>query len=176
MSVIGGLVSIVAITKEIMIHAPIEVCFDAARDVGLHPQTVWPRTRERTLPGGRLEGLMEKNEIVVFEAVHFGIRQQLTSLVEELDKPYLFVDRMQKGAFRHMMHRHEFERCEEGTLVRDILEFASPFGPAGRLFDALVLRRYMLSFINYRQRQLKSILENGYATDGQRSDSSTSPR
>lgn len=168
--------SIVAITKEIVIHAPIEVCFDAARDVGLHPQTVWPHTRERTLHGGRLEGLMEKNEIVVFEAVHFGIRQKLISLVEELDRPYLFVDRMQKGAFRHMMHRHEFERCEQGTLVRDILEFASPFGLVGEVFDRLVLKRYMLSFIDYRQWQLKSVLESGYATGGQRSDSSTSPR
>lgn len=165
----------VEVTKEIVIHAPIEVCFDAARDVGLHPQTVWLHTRERTLPGGRLEGLMEKNEIVVFEAVHFGVRQQLTSLVEELDRPHLFVDRMQKGAFRRMMHRHEFERCEEGTLVRDILEFASPFGPAGRLFDALVLRRYMLAFIDYRQRQLKVVVEKKYAADGQRRDGGAFP-
>lgn len=168
--------SIVAIKKEIVIHAPIEVCFDAARDVGLHPRTVWPRTRERTLPGGRLEGMMEKNEIVIFEAIHFGIRQKLASLVEELDRPYLFVDRMQKGAFRHMMHRHEFERCEQGTLVRDILEFASPFGPVGRVFDMLVLRRYMLRFIDYRQRQLKIILEKSYASDGQRKNSSASWR
>lgn len=167
--------SIVAITKEIVIHAPIEVCFDAARDVGLHPQTVWPRTRERTLPGGRRQGLMEKDEIVIFEAVHFGVRQQLTSLVEELDRPYLFVDRMQKGAFRQMVHRHEFERCEEGTRVLDILEFASPLGPVGRIVDTFVLRRYMTRFIDYRQRQLKIILEKTCTSGGQSCKSSASP-
>ncbi|WP_229675600.1 SRPBCC family protein [Saccharibacillus kuerlensis] len=148
------------ISEEIVIRAPIGICFDAARNIGLHPQTVWPSTRERALPSGRTEGLIEKGETVVFEAIHFGVRQQLVSVVEEMDKPHVFVDRMHKGAFRHMMHRHEFEETAEGTLVRDILEFGSPLGPIGQVFDALVLKRYMRSFILYRQRKMKNLIEN----------------
>ncbi len=176
MSLQRGLVSIINVKEEIFVRAPIEVCFDAARDIGLHPQTVWPRTKERTLPGGRVSGMMEKGESVVFEAVHFGVRQRLTSVVEEYERPDRFVDVMQRGAFRHMRHRHEFEAQEEGTIVRDILEFASPLGWLGRLFDRLVLRAYMRAFILYRQRELKRIIEQKYIPGGQTSSGAASSR
>ena len=168
--------SIVSVVEEILVFAPIEVCFDAARDVGLHPQTVWPRTKERTLPGGRMSGKMEKGEAVVFEAVHFGVRQKLTSVVEEYERPYQFVDVMRRGAFRHMKHRHEFEVREAGTVVRDILEFASPLGWVGRAFDRLVLRAYMRSFIRYRQRELKRIVEQKYTPGGHKLGADASSR
>ncbi|WP_172194308.1 SRPBCC family protein [Saccharibacillus qingshengii] len=157
----------IIISEEIRVNAPIEVCYDAARDIGLHPQTVWPRTKERTLPGGRRDGLLEKGEKVVFEAVHFGVRQRLESVAEEMERPDFFVDRMSRGAFKEMMHRHEFETSGQETIVRDILQFASPLGPIGRLFDALVLKRYMRSFIRYRQRQLKKAVERMYTLEGQ---------
>lgn len=168
--------SIARVTEEIWVRAPIDVCFDAARDVGLHPRTVWTKTRERALPGGRMTGLMEKGETVVFEAVHFGVRQRLVSVVEQYERPSFFVDRMRKGAFRYMVHRHEFRESEEGTFVRDVLEFASPLGLIGRLFDRLVLQRYMRAFILYRQQQLKQIIEELYAADGQRSDEDKAER
>lgn len=168
--------SISRVTEEIWVRAPIDVCFDAARDVGLHPRTVWPKTRERALPGGRMTGLMEKGETVVFEAVHFGVRQRLVSVVEQYERPSFFVDRMRKGAFRYMVHRHEFREAEGGTYVRDVLEFASPLGVFGRLFDKLVLRRYMRAFILYRQKELKRIIEKLYAAGGQPSDEETAAR
>lgn len=155
------------VREEIWVRAPIEYCFDAARDIGLHPHTVWPRTKERTLTGGRRDGLMEKGETVVFEAVHFGVRQRLESVAEQMERPDFFVDRMRRGAFKKMMHRHEFERSEDGTIVRDILEFSAPLGPIGRLFDALVLKRYMTAFIRYRQHALKQKVEEMYSQERQ---------
>ncbi|WP_145025667.1 SRPBCC family protein [Paenibacillus sp. Y412MC10] len=147
------------IREELMIYAPIEVCFDVSRNVDDHSRTVWPHTNERVV-AGRMSGLLEAGDTVVFEARHFGIRQRLTSKVAEMDKPYSFTDEMQKGAFRHLTHRHEFEEIAGGTLVRDILDFSAPFGWVGRVFDALVLEKYMRSFIRYRQRTLKALIEN----------------
>lgn len=111
----------------------------------------------------------------MFEAVHFGVRQRLVSVVEQYERPSFFVDVMRQGAFRHMIHRHEFSEGEEGTCVRDVLDFASPLGPVGRLFDRLVLERYMRAFILYRQRELKRIIEEMYTADGQRSECDTVP-
>ncbi|GIO52053.1 SRPBCC family protein [Paenibacillus cineris] len=147
------------IREEMMIYAPIEVCFDVSRNVDDHSRTVWPHTHERVV-GGRMSGMLEAGDTVVFEARHFGIRQRLTSKVTEMDKPYSFTDEMQKGAFRHLTHRHEFEEAAGGTLVRDILDFSAPFGWVGRMFDALVLEKYMRAFIRYRQRTLKALIEN----------------
>ncbi|PZD97330.1 cell division protein [Paenibacillus sambharensis] len=144
--------------KEIFVTAPIEACFDAARNIEIHSQTVWKHTRERAV-GGVTAGLIGNGETVTFEARHLGIRQQLQAKVTEYNRPYMFADIMLKGAFKHMTHTHLFKETEGGTIMTDILDFSSPFGIVGRLFDRLVLERYMTSFITYRQVKLKELLE-----------------
>jgi ligand-binding SRPBCC domain-containing protein len=84
----------------------------------------------------------------------------LTSKVIECRYPYLFIDEMQQGAFAYMRHTHLFEETDEGTLMKDILDFSSPYGRLGKVFDLLILERYMRAFVSYRQRKLKEILEN----------------
>ncbi|MGG1517897.1 SRPBCC family protein [Paenibacillus oryzisoli] len=146
------------VVEEIIVKAPMAVCFDAARDITYHGQTVWPWTKERAVDG-RVRGLIENGETVTFEARHFGIRQRLTAKVTSMNKPASFVDAMTKGAFRYLTHTHEFEEAAEGTLMRDILDFSSPYGWVGLAFDKLVLKRYMRAFIRYRQRTLKRVIE-----------------
>src|SRR5208283_4752387 len=75
---------------ETRIAAPIELCFDLARDVGTHVRTS-VRTRERVV-AGKTSGLLDIDDVVTFEAVHFGVTQQLTSKIVEFDRPRRFVD------------------------------------------------------------------------------------
>jgi hypothetical protein len=72
------------------IKAPIEVCFDLARDVNVHTQTTL-KTKEKAV-GGVTEGLLEEGDSVTWEAVHFGIKQRLTARVIFMEKPHSFVD------------------------------------------------------------------------------------
>jgi ligand-binding SRPBCC domain-containing protein len=142
------------------LNAPAERCFNAARSIDLHTQTVWKHTREQAI-NGVTSGLIGWNESVTFEAVHFGIRQRLTSKITEYDYPHSFTDQMQKGAFRQMKHVHRFKSKDAGTLMTDELNFSSPLGPLGRLFDALVLGRYMRQFLISRNAKLKEWIESG---------------
>jgi ligand-binding SRPBCC domain-containing protein len=66
---------------------------------------------------------------------------------------------MQKGAFKQMKHTHEFQRAGEGTMMKDILEFQSPFGMVGIVFDSIVLKYYMKKFVKDRNHNLKLLLE-----------------
>lgn len=101
------------IVVETRINAPIELCFDLARDVEMHLKTA-AATGERAV-AGRTSGLLELGDVVTFEGVHFGIRQRLTAKIVELDRPRRFVDEMVSGAFASMRHVHEF--TVEGTSV-----------------------------------------------------------
>ena len=141
------------------IHAPIERCFDACRDLETHARTV-PHTKER-LVGDKKSGLAELGDVLVFEAVHLGVRQRLSSEITELTYPTLFADVALSGAFQRLYHRHEFTATANGTLMRDRLEWKSPLGVLGRVADALFLRRYMLRFLVTRNRNLKAIVEAG---------------
>lgn len=148
----------VEVRTEIFIKAPIEVCFDLARDIDIHTRTVWKHTREQAVAGvtsGRING----GELVTFEATHFGIRQRLTSKITEFNAPYLFVDETQKGAFKNLRHVHLFEKQGAGTLMTDTLRFEAPLGYLGRLAERLVLKQYMRRFLEHRNEQLKQLAE-----------------
>ncbi|MFC4777772.1 cell division protein [Paenibacillus sp. GCM10023252] len=144
----------------IRIKAPIERCFDAARDIELHTKTVWPHTRERVI-AGRISGPINANETVTFQATHLLVRQTLTSRITEFQQPVRFTDEMVSGAFRTMKHKHMFRKInEQETMMTDILEFSAPMGLIGLAVERLVLRRYMQRFLEYRNQKLKSWLED----------------
>lgn len=146
------------IEEETYIRAEIGETFDAARNMDIHAQTVWRITREKVVTGSRMPWI-QLGDDVTFRATHLGIRQNLTVKVIEFDRPHSFVEEMKKGAFRYLKHSHYFFRQDEGTVMRDVLEFASPFGFAGKLFDFLVLRHYMKRFLTDRNRRFKAYLE-----------------
>lgn len=143
---------------ETQINAPVERCFDLARDIGLHCETT-SKTKEKAV-AGVTSGLIEMGQSVTFEAVHFGVRQRLTSQIVEFERPFYFVDEMTKGAFATMRHRHEFEARGESTFMRDIVCWKSPLGVLGVVADVLFLKRYMTRFIVQRGMALKDVAEN----------------
>jgi ligand-binding SRPBCC domain-containing protein len=143
---------------ETFIAAPREVVFDAARDIGLHCQTA-SHTRERAV-AGVTSGLIGLGESVTFEGVHFGVRQRLTARITEFDASHRFVDEMTKGAFQSLRHVHEFETAPGGTLMRDTIEWTAPFGPIGRIADALFLKHHLRNFLRRRNADLKDAIEN----------------
>lgn len=140
------------------IKAPIDYCFDLARNVDIHTQTT-SKTKEIAV-GGVTKGLLEQGDTVTWEAVHFGIKQRLTAKVTLMQKPNIFVDVMVKGAFHSFVHTHQFVEEPNGTLMIDQFEYKSPFGLLGVMADKLFLERYMRSFIETRSDELKRIAEH----------------
>ncbi|MET3193692.1 SRPBCC family protein [Bacillus sp. OAE603] len=139
------------------IKAPIEICFDLARNVTIHTLTA-TKTKERVV-GGVMEGLLELGDIVIWEAFHFGIKQRLTAQVTLMERPYKFQDVMVEGTFHSFTHTHEFKEVKGGTLMHDHFEYKSPLGYLGVLADLLFLKKYMKSFITTRANELKKIAE-----------------
>jgi ligand-binding SRPBCC domain-containing protein len=129
------------IRVEARIKAPIELCFDLARDIDLHTRST-PGTSERAV-AGVISGLIGPGESVTWEATHFGIRQRLTSAITQFDRPRHFRDSMQQGAFARIDHDHFFREDGGHTLMQDVFDYTSPLGPLGRLADFLFLERYM---------------------------------
>lgn len=145
------------IRLETYIEAPAERCFDLSLNVDAHSQSV-AQTRERPV-AGVTTGVMKLGDTVTWEAVHFGIKQHLTSKITVYERPHRFVDEMLQGAFREMKHVHEFVPQSSGTLMIDIFAFSAPLGFLGRLAETLVLTRYMKNLLLLRNSYLKSVAE-----------------
>ncbi|MFS0727669.1 SRPBCC family protein [Paenibacillus sp. 1P07SE] len=151
----------VVVQTEILVDAPIEVCFDLARDIGVHTKTVWKHTNEQAIEGVT-SGRIGLGEFVTFQATHFCIKQKLTSKIVEYERPYTFVDQMIRGAFKSLRHIHEFEERGAQTLIRDTLTFEAPLGALGWIVERVMLKEYMRRFLEDRNRQLKKIAEGSH--------------
>lgn len=145
------------IRHEQYIQAPIDICFDLARNVEIHTKTT-SHTKEKAV-GGVTDGLLEAGDTVTWEAVHLGIKQRLTAKVIYMEKPHKFIDVMVKGAFQSFTHTHEFIEETTGTIMIDTFEYKSPLGPLGVITDKLFLEKYMQRFIISRAKELKGIAE-----------------
>jgi ligand-binding SRPBCC domain-containing protein len=140
-----------------MINAPIARCFDLARNIDLHQDSMM-HTGEKAIAGCTI-GLIGLNETVTWRAKHLGIWQTLTSKITELDYPNSFTDEMVKGAFKSMRHEHLFYAVNNQTVMKDIFIFESPFGIFGRLFNSVYLSKYMEKLLRTRNKVIKAAAE-----------------
>jgi ligand-binding SRPBCC domain-containing protein len=147
------------IRLETYIDASPERCFDLSLSIDVHSHSV-AHTHERPV-AGVTSGVMQLGDTVTWEAVHFGIKQQLTSKITAYERPYRFTDEMIRGAFQEITHVHEFVPQPPGTLMIDLFMFRAPLGILGRLAEMVALTRYMKGLLLTRNRYLKLIAEAG---------------
>ena len=141
------------------VDAPIETVFDLSRSIEVHEDGQVSK-KERAI-SGRTLGLIENGESVTWEAVHFGIKQRLTSKVTKMERPTYFRDSMISGAFKRFDHDHIFETNEHGmTRMIDVFDYASPLGFLGRIADMLFLEAYMTKLLRERNSEIKNIAES----------------
>jgi ligand-binding SRPBCC domain-containing protein len=145
-----------------IIRAPIELCFDCARDIDLHTKST-TGTNEKAI-GGVTAGLIGPGEEVTWEATHLFVRQRLTSRITQFERPFRFRDSQVRGPFAFFDHDHIFRATGGQTEMRDVFLYESPFGIAGRIADVVFLRSYMAKFLRVRGEFLKAHAEFAVST------------
>lgn len=148
--------SIIQIVTEI--NAPVERCFDLARSIDFHVAST-QQTQERAV-AGVTSGLIGLHETVTLEAVHFGVRQQLTAKVTHYERPFYFQDEMQEGIFAFMRHEHIFEFKKDQTIMTDRLDYAAPLGTLGSIVDRFFVEPHLRKFLIERNALLKAAAES----------------
>jgi ligand-binding SRPBCC domain-containing protein len=137
--------------------ATIETVFDTNRNIDIHQQSA-SKTKEVAI-AGITSGLINKNETVTWKGKHFGVYLTHQSLISEMDFPTYFVDEQLKGQFKSFKHQHLFKQKENYVEVTDVLEYETPFGIFGQLFDKLLLKKHLTNFIIHRNAVLKNLAE-----------------
>jgi ligand-binding SRPBCC domain-containing protein len=103
-------------------------------------------------------GLLGLGDTVTWEAMHFGVRWRLTAQIARCEAPCFFEDRMLRGPFHALRHRHYFAAIGDSptqTRMTDTLSYVPPLGMLGTLADRLFLAKHMREFLLERARYLK---------------------
>lgn len=106
------------IVVDARIGAPIERCFDFARDVDAHVQTAaW--THERVV-GGRMSGLLERGAFARFRHVHeFRVEHNVVVMTDTIiwQSPFGILGRLADAVFLEA-HLRRFLRTKQAGLKR----------------------------------------------------------
>jgi ligand-binding SRPBCC domain-containing protein len=79
-----------------------------------------------------------------------GVPLRWTSRIEHWEPGRSFVDRQLRGPYGLWHHRHSFAEDGQGTVVRDEVDYAMPFGAIGDLAHPLFVRRDLERIFTYR--------------------------
>ena len=139
------------------INTPIEIVFNNCRNIDIHQYSA-SKTNEKAIEG-RTSGLINKGETVTWKGKHFGIYLKHQSIITEMDFPNYFIDEQLKGHFKSFKHQHFFIKKENLTIMTDILEYETPFGFFGKIFNRLLLKNHLTKFIQNRNKIIKQITE-----------------
>ena len=145
---------------ETIIKADIKACFDIARNIDVHQESL--KHSGEIAIAGKISGLKGLGEWVSWEAKHFGIVQHITSKITEFDSPNYFVDEMVYGAFKSIRHEYIFRESENKTIMTEMFYFESPYGVLGRLVNNLFLKRYVTKLLKDRNQFLRDKVEEVY--------------
>lgn len=80
---------------------------------------------------------------------------QWVTEITHMDEPRLFVDEQRLGPYRFWHHQHLFEEIEGGVEMTDLVHYALPWGPIGRVFHRLLVKRQLNEIFDFRKQYLE---------------------
>jgi len=88
----------------------------------------------------------------------YGFPIRWRTLIEAWEPGRRFVDVQVRGPYKLWRHTHSFEAVPAGTLMRDTVDYALPFGPLGTLMHALLVRRTLDRIFTYRRQKIRALM------------------
>ncbi|MCR4030820.1 MULTISPECIES: SRPBCC family protein [Flavobacterium] len=142
------------------IKASKQTVFDASRNIDIHQKSA-SASKEKAI-AGITSGLINLNETVTWRGKHFGFYLTHKSRITAMNLYDYFVDEMEEGKFKFFKHEHFFEEENGITIMKDKLQYETPFGIFGSLFDVLLLKKHLKKFLLERNKVLKEVSEIQY--------------
>ncbi len=78
--------------------------------------------------------------------------------IQTWNPPTEFIDVQARGPYRLWHHTHRFQPVDGGTLMRDVVRYALPLGPLGRLAHTWLVKSDLKAIFDCRAAKVSEIL------------------
>jgi ligand-binding SRPBCC domain-containing protein len=95
---------------------------------------------------------------ILYRLSWHGFPLRWVTEIESWNPPTEFIDMQAQGPYRLWHHTHRFQTVEGGTLMRDFVRYALPFGPLGRLAHAWLVKSDLEAIFDYRAGKVADLL------------------
>jgi ligand-binding SRPBCC domain-containing protein len=134
--------------RQQLIRAPLDHVFGFFSDPRRLEEITPDWLRFRVLTGDPIE--MKMGASIRYRLRIAGVPVRWDTRITRWDPGRSFVDRQERGPFHRWEHTHTFEPVGDGVLMGDIVRYALPLGPLGRLAHALWVRAALARIFDYR--------------------------
>ncbi len=104
---------------------------------------------------------LERGSLLRYRLRLFGVPIRWKTEITAWDPPNGFVDTQLRGPYRLWVHDHRLEAVSGGTRVTDRVRYRIALGPAGRLVNRLLVRRWLDAIFAFRARRTAELLTGG---------------
>lgn len=84
----------------------------------------------------------------------WGLSRQWITEITHVLEPQLFVDEQRFGPYRFWHHQHLFRAIAGGVEMEDIVHYILPFGRAGQLLAAALVKKELQKIFDFRRNVL----------------------
>ena len=86
-----------------------------------------------------------------------GIRMTWVTEISQVRELEFFTDEQRIGPYKFWHHQHLISALDGGVLMRDIVNYAPPFGFLGRIANELLIRNQLKEIFEFRRKKLAEI-------------------
>ncbi len=86
-----------------------------------------------------------------------GIKMNWMTEITHVKEGDYFVDEERFGPFALWHHEHHFRAIKGGVIMNDILYYAIPFGPIGRLTNSLYVGKQIEKIFAHREKAIREL-------------------
>ncbi len=130
-----------------------------------------PRNLEAFTPPWLSFRILSTSEEIVREGTRIRYRLSLAgfplsweSRITEYVELSHFADEQLSGPYRRWYHRHTFRVVPGGVEMTDVVDYALPFGPLGRLVHWLIVRHQLRAIFDYRTKVMTEMFGSAPAS------------
>lgn len=144
------------IYRKLILDLPLEQVFSFFADAGNLERITPPELNFHIVTPQPIE--LKKGTLIDYKLKLRGIPLTWKTVISEWNPPYSFTDEALKSPYKQWIHRHTFEKLEDGqTQIEDAVKYRLPFEPFGDLGHFLV-RRELEYIFDFRNKTVAEIL------------------
>jgi ligand-binding SRPBCC domain-containing protein len=86
-----------------------------------------------------------------------GIKMNWMTEITHVKEHEYFVDEQRFGPYALWHHEHHFKEIKGGVKMTDILHYAIPYGPIGRITNKLLVSKEIQKIFTYREKAINEM-------------------